>query len=414
MRPVSDIFLTSTPVIATGEVGTPETQKLTPSYSRVPLDELELTYMNDAVVFNSINKIVQVIMSATHEIVAKDKKTLNYFERFVENIGHTGTEVTWDEILSSTFQNQCLFGRAFNENIYNKRGNRIVDWDIVDPVRIDYAKNSSSKIVLDLFGRPVGYFQTMPGEELTSHFNQTLPKGVVLPGGESGAKFIEPKYLAQCKLFTIGDGFYPMGLVEPIYKTSVRKLNIESALANAIYRHGFPIIWARLGDLNHQPTPAQINGMLEKLKNINFKQEIVTPFYYDLQILESKKAEKMQDHLDYFKKQEVTGMGVPSAFATGDADGATYATLGNQSAMFQLTLRDLINKTTFSIRKFMFEPISRLEKFKEVPDIKWDIIGTDEIDRKAKRIVKYVHEGILNPEKDPKLVEFIKKIEKLE
>lgn len=411
MKPISDIFLTSTPVIATGEVGTPTTQKATPSYTRVPLDELELTYMNDAIVFNSINKIVQVIMSATHEITAKDPKVLKYFERFTENIGHTGTEVTWDNILSSGFQNQCVFGKAFNENIYNKRGNRIVDWDIVDPIRIDYAKNSSGKIVLDNFGRPVGYFQTLPWGESNDNDNQTLPANVSLPEGEMGARFIEPHILAQFKFFTIGDGFYPLGLVEPIYKTSVRKLNIEGALANAIYRHGFPIIWARLGDLNHQPTPKQIEGMLEKLKNINFKQEIATPYYYDLQILESKKAEKMQDHLDYFKKQEVTGMGVPSAFATGSADGATYATLGNQSAMFQLTLRDLINKTTFSIRKFMFEPICRLEKFKEVPDIKWDIIGTDEIDRKARRIVKYVHEGVLDPEA---LTEFIKKIEKIE
>jgi hypothetical protein len=189
-------------------------------------------------------------------------------------------------------------------------------------------------------------------------------------------------------------------------------MNIEEALANAIYRHGFPIIWAQLGDLNHEPTPQQIENMLEKLKDINFKQEIATPYYYQLHIIESKKAERLREHLEYFKEQEVAGLGIPKPFATGGAEGANHATLGNQSSMFQLTLRDLINKTTYAIEKYMFAPLCELEGFKEIPKIKWDIVGATELDMKAKRLLNYVKSGLLKP--DLKISEFIKKIEALE
>lgn len=412
MRPLSEVFLADAPVIATGESGQPETVKLTPEIARVTLLELELTYIHNPVVFNSVNKIVQMIMSADHEIVAKDKKVQEYFTNFTANIGNSGSDITWEELLSAVFQHQCVYGRSFVENIFNKRGNRIVDWDIVDPKNIDYAKDANDKIVTDRFGKPVGYFQKLPWGQYFEVQENPLPPKVIKPHDANQAIFLPPERLAQLKLFTIGDGFYPVGIVEPIYKDSLRKMNIKEALANAIYRHGFPIIWAKLGDLNHEPTPQQIQNMLQKLKDINFKQEIATPYYYELNMLESKKAEKLREHLDYFNEEEVTGMGIPESFATGKGSEGSYASLTRQSSMFQLTLRDIINRTVNSIQKYMFKPMAQLEGFKEIPTIRWDLVGTDELDKKAKRIVKYVEAGLLVP--DEKISNFIKKSEQLD
>ena len=413
MIPINEFFLRESTPIATGESGNPETRKTTPEIKRVEPLELELTYMHNPTVFNATNKVVQTIMSAKHYISAKDKRVQSYFDKFIKNLGNSGSDLTWDELLASIFKHQIVFGKAFIENITNKKGNRVVDWDIVDPKSIVYAKDSNNKIVVDKFGNPVGYFQVLPYNDGGAvPQNQKLPPKVSKPFEKS--LFIDFRTLAQIKLYTVGDEFYPIGLIEPIYKDSLRNLNIKDALANAIYRHGFPIIWAKLGDLNHEPNAQQIVSMLSKLKDINFKQEIATPYYYDLQILESKKSEKMQEHINYFQKQIVTGMGVPSALATGNADGATYATLNTQSSMFMLTLRDLINMTTSSIEKYMFGPVCESEGFKEIPQIKWDIVGSDELDKKAKRILKYVQAGILNPDSDVRLKDFIKKIEQID
>ena len=411
MRPISQMFLSEEPEIAIGDTGDPKAIKTTPDIKRVDLQELELTYLHNPTIFNGVNKIVQTIMSANHEIVANDKNVKNYFDKFTENLGNSGSDITWDELLSDIFKHQCIYGRSFIENIYNKRQNSIVDWDILDPKKIDYAKDKNGKIVLDKFSRPVGYFQTIPLGEDAVIKDQVLPQDVIAPA-QGKSIFLEPKFLAQMKLFTVGDAFYPIGIIEPIYKTSLRKMNIEDALANAIYRLGFPIVWAQLGDMNHEPTPQQVENMLKKLKDLTNKSEIATPYYYNLQILESKKSEKLKEHLDYFREQEIAGMGIPKPFATGSAGGATMATLGKQDAMFQLTLRDIIRKTIFSIEKYMFAPICRLEHFKEVPKIKWDIVGTDELDRKAKRLFKYVQAGLIDP--DIKISEFIKKTENLE
>jgi hypothetical protein len=359
--------------------------------------ELELTYLHNPTIFNGINKITQTIMSANHEITATDPKIKEYFVKFTDELGNSGSDITWEELLSQIYKFQCIYGKAWIENIWNKKNTNIVDWDLIDPKKMDYAKNTQQKLALDKFGKPLGYVETLPYDVPANP--QVLPEAIrkliTLP---PNAIFLEPKRIALIKLFAVGDGFYPIGLVEPIYKTSLRKLNIEEALANAIWRHGFPIMLASVGDSNHEPTPQQVKSILDKLKDVNFKQELSMPYYYDLKILEAKKAEKLREHLEYFKEQEIAGLGIPKPFATGGGEATNRATLGNQGDMFQLTLRDIINKTVFSIRKYMFKPICDIEGFKEIPNINWDLIGPDELDKKSKRMIEYVKAGIFTPE----------------
>jgi hypothetical protein len=404
MRTIDEVYLAgnaqplvSSPAQPEGFEGDPKAQKTTPTTTRVPMVELELTYLHNPTIFNGINKITQTIMSANHEITATDPKVKEYFVKFTDELGNSGSDITWEELLSQIYKFQCIYGKAWIENIWNKKNTNIVDWDLIDPKKMDYAKNTQQKLALDKFGKPLGYVETLPYDVPANP--QVLPEAIrkliTLP---PNAIFLEPKRIALIKLFAVGDGFYPIGLVEPIYKTSLRKLNIEEALANAIWRHGFPIMLASVGDSNHEPTPQQVKSILDKLKDVNFKQELSMPYYYDLKILEAKKAEKLREHLEYFKEQEIAGLGIPKPFATGGGEATNRATLGNQGDMFQLTLRDIINKTVFSIRKYMFKPICDIEGFKEIPNINWDLIGPDELDKKSKRMIEYVKAGIFTPE----------------
>lgn len=414
MRPISEFFLAERPEVATGEVGSPDTMKTTPTYTRVAQEELELAYSLDPIIFNGINSIVRTIMSYPAEIVCEDKQVEEYFKNFTKNIGKSGSDITWEELLAAILTNTCVGGKAYVENVFNKKKNRIVDWDIIDTKTMDYAKDATQKIVFDQSGKPVGYFQVIPygdGNGLVNKQQEkVLPPRVSVPANGRSV-FLNNEQVAQIKLYSIGSGLYPIGLVEPIYKMSVRKMNIEASLSQAIQRHGFPIIVAKLGDLNHEPTPNQINGMLDKLKNINFKQEIAVPYYYDLQIMESKKAEKMKEHLDYFQSQEIAGMGVPSPFVTGSSDGATMASMEIQGNMFHLSLKDILNRVTTGIEKYMFAPVCKYEGFKTVPKLKWGDVSINELDAKAKRIEAYIRAGLLVP--DDKLKDFVKRSENL-
>lgn len=422
MRIISDILVNKKPTIVSfGDTGQPKAIKTTPKIARVVPIELELTWANDATSFNGINKIVQTIMGTRHEIKAKNPQIQRYFEEFVENLGKSGSDITWDELLAQIFEHECIFGWAFVENVYNKSGNRIVDWDIIDPKKMDYAKDRMGNIVLDKFGKPVGYFEklaygTYVEDDTYWKNNNVLNdypyKSIIQPPAGYKAIFLKPEQIAIVKLFTVGDGFYPYGLIEPIYKTTLRKMNIEESLANAIYRHGFPIVWAQLGDLNHEPTPQHIESMLDKLKNISTKQEIATPYFYNLHILESKKFDKLSQSLDYYINQQVAGLGIPKPFATGGGEATNRATLGNQAALYNLTLKDIINRTSRAIEKYMFKPVADLEGFKEVPKLEWDSPGVDETEKRAKRILQWVKSGILSP--NTKIEDFVKKIEHLE
>jgi hypothetical protein len=393
------------------ETGIPRTQKETPQIQRVPLLELELVYYRDSTIFNSINKITQTIMSANHKVACKDKKVEKYFIEFTQNLGNSGSDTTWDELLGKIFKFQCIYGRSFVENVYNKRANKIVDWDSVDPKSMDYAKDSTGNIVLDVYGKPVGYVQTLQNIYSLSNpiIKSVAPPKVSLQPNQI---FVDPKRIAQMKLYEVGDGFYGIGLIEPTYLNTIRKQNVEEALANSIWRHGFPIIWAQLGDLQHEPTPQQIQSMLDKLKDLTFKKEIATPYYYKLEMLESQQSTKLQEHLSYFQDQQITSLGIPKPYATGGGEDTNRATLTNMSKLFELTLIDIIRATTQAIQKYMFKPICELEGFKTVPTLEWDIVGIDELDRKSKRLLAYIQNGLIKP--DLSIQEYIRKIEGLE
>jgi hypothetical protein len=438
MRPVSDFFLVDNAELSVGDdsdsmkprsmlgaESSPRSAKSTPTDMRVPLQELELTYIHNPTIFNGVNKTVQVIMHSKPTIEAKDKRVQEYFRTFVTNLGNSGSQITWDILLSSIFQHQFMYGRSFVENIFNTKGNRIVDWDMIDPKKMDYAKDAAGKIVFDKFNNPVGYFESIPygeggkgnpnAEKASTGFvsnAKEVPEGVATPASAKSI-YLGSNRVAHLKLYTVGDGFYGIGLIEPIYKTSLRKLNLEEAHVNAIYRHGNPIVWAQLGDLNHEPTPQQIENMTKKLKDMTFKTEITTPYYYQLHILESKKSEKIKDSLDYFRSQELAGLGIPAPFVTGGADGSSYGTLGKQAILFDLSLIDIIKRTSTAIEKQMFLPICKLEGFKEVPKLKWDMVGIEELDKKAERILKYIGAGLLGLD-DTKVVEYVKRSEHLD
>jgi len=389
------------------EYKSPDFTKVT----RVSKKELEFNYGTNPVVFNSINKFVQTIMSAKHSIKAKDQRVQDYFLKFTENIGNSGSLITWEELLTLIFRHQCIYGAAWAENVFNEFGNRIVDWDIMDPLKVDFAKNSNRDIIFDSNGNIIGYSFTLPPSAgVPPDKLKNTPQGVSLP---SNSFFIPANKVAMVKLYTVGDGVYPIGLIEPIYSTSLRKLNMESALANATYRHGFPTIVVKIGDLNHDATPNQIKNMLEKLKDVSYKQELVVPYYYDVSILESKNAEKLKEHLEYYKEQEIAGLGIPRPYATGSGTNENRSVLDNMSNLFELTLRDIISTTVASIRKQMFKPICELEGFTEVPTIEWDIIGVDEFDNKVKRITEYINAGVLSPN-DPAVQKYVRETENLE
>jgi len=412
MKPVSEIFLSSKQIPSSkvfaesGESSTTKTRDET--IKRVPRKELELAYACDPIIYNSINKIVQIIMSGDYKITAKDKKVQRYFNEFVSRLGVTGTGLSWEDLLNLIYKNALMYGASFVENIFNKKANRVVEWDIIDSKKIDYAKDLNNNIVIDANNNAVGYFQLLNYASTSAtgtikvqkNSKFVLPPTVQRPDNYPDSIYLPKEKVSQIKFSVVGDGFYPIGLIEPIYKTTIRKMNIEQSYTSSVFRYANPILQAKLGDLNHQPTPAQINSILEKLKNLNSKNEIAVPYYYELSYLQPDAMEKVQENLNYFISQQVAGLGVTRSIATGGSENANAASLGNQSTIFSLTLKQIIKSICSSIEKEMFATVCKYEGFKEIPTLEWDIDTGDEMNDMATRIMKYAQAGMLTYNKE--------------
>jgi hypothetical protein len=384
----------------------PLTAKTTPTIPRVRKTELEGVYLNDPIIFNFVNKITQIIMSANYRLVGEEK-SINFFEDFFDSVGFKGGEVDWNEILYSIFQHQMIYGEAWNELIPAKRDkNRIVDIDIIDPKKMDYALDSMQRIVMDQFMNPVGYTQTLP----TDYNIETQiepPSTVVLMPNQV---FLPPERIAHYKLYTIGDRFYGIGLVEPAYYSSIRKMNTESGWANSVERDGFPKKILEFGDENHEPTEEMIQRGLEKIKEMDSMGVIASPYWVKLKLLQSKSPEKLQEYSEYFTNQEVAASGLAKAFATGWGETTNRSTLNRLEALSKMALKDIVRRTTKVIENKIIKPVAISNNVDPIK-IVWGELSIEELDSKIKRIVSCVQAGLLVPDKN--LEDYIRKLEDL-
>ena len=378
--------------------GTPETVTSSGFVNdRVDLPELETAYLFDPIVFNSINKSVQTIMASGYIWRAKDKKVKKYFKDFFDNIGNVGENTTFDEMLSMTFQNQMIYGKQFLENIFNDNMTKLVDMYPLDPKQMDYARNSGGRVVLDRYGRPVGYTQTLPYSVDVSGKGDTAPEGVMLKGQQI---FLLPIRIAHFKLFTFGNRLDSIGLIEPAYKSIVRRQKIEEAQANSIYARGTYPVFDYVGDPDHQPTPDMIRKATEKLSQMNHKRYFAVPYWHKVEALEVKQSEVVDNTMKYLRENASASLGVPLSLALGSGEATNRATLTNQQKFLEHSLRDIVNKTLASWRQQVFSLISELEGFDEVPEIVWGDISAEDKEEKAKRLTAYANNkvGILKPE----------------
>jgi hypothetical protein len=372
---------------------------------RADLKDLEVAYVNDGTIKNGIDKPVSIIASASRELEGNEK-SVSFIQEFLDDIGNHGGNTDWETLVTNIFKHQFVYGRAFNELIYDKTLKHILDIDFIDPKTMDYAKTSTNGIALNEFNNPVGFVQTLSfGTEKTR--SDTPPNDVVLSDNQI---FFAPFRIVQYKLDEIGNGFYGIGWVEPILKPSKWKRVMMEAIQNVYYRAGFPRIGFSVGDAQHEPTNALLQRTVEKLKNSSHLSSFAYPSYVRPEVIEAKKPEKLKEHLQFLIDEEVTTLG-PRAFVTGLGDGTNKNTLNRLEFLYKLSLKDTIKKTVSVIENQIFARIAKLEGLPDVPRIVWGEINLEESDSKAKRLVDYTNAGLLQADKG--LSDYIRKFEGL-
>lgn len=365
------------------ESGIPVGTRVTPTLGRVDRTDLEAAYNLDPVYFNGINKLVQLIMSAGYKLEMPNARVGAFFEDFLDNIGKVGNAVKWSDLVTLIYRYEFIYGPVYVELVYGKRKKkRIVDLDLLDPKRMDYAKTFTDKIALDKYGNPLGFVQKVPW----SHAFMT-PKNLPKPPEEVSLKaeevFFPPERIAHFGLYTKGDRFYPIGLIEPSYTIGVWKRNLETAYFETAKEFFGSLIW-KIGDAKHDVTPEQIQHARRKAKDMKYGRHYFVPSYYDLSLIQLEHPDRLRQILEYAIDQQAASLGIPKPFITGAGEATNRATLNIQYEMFQLSIKDKIERTCRNIEFNIFKKIAETNGFKKYPKIKWNTLPIDGEDFKAK------------------------------
>ena len=129
-----------------------------------------------------------------------------------------------------------------------------------------------------------------------------------------------------------------------------------------MYRHGFPQFHVKLGDKEHQPTNEQVTEESEKYKRINSKSEFVTPYYYEIKVLEAPALKGGESYLKYFIDQIVAGTGVPQTILLGSGEFSNRSSSMSQQENFFLYIAGIQSLVAETLQKELFTKIVLLDE----------------------------------------------------
>lgn len=408
---LSDIFKSSAPakpimleMRASRETrhGIPQGEELEPK--RVPSTDLELVYIREGIVYQWVNRFAESVLANGYNVTTHSVREKALMEEFLKKI-------SFRKLLASTVKNQLIYGNAFWEVVKNGSG-KIVNIGMFDPKFMDAARDPVGKVLIDENGNPQYYVQYVSPEYTgkipkdryitqTPKFNYQSGEGVKINQDE----------IIHFQFNEIGETWWGIGLIEPIYNLVLVKQNAEQGYAETIQRTAFPRIWVQVGDETHLPTQAEIDHVWNMLGDLETKNQFVSPYYFKPTILEAKKTEKLALNLEYFIDQIVTGLGGPKPLVTGSGEETNRSTLTDQKLFFERALRETQEEISDIIEKSLFTPLAKQWRFRKVPQLEWNEISIESLDNKAARLDMYAKSGLLLIDK--KIRSHIRSIEKL-
>lgn len=364
------------------------------SLKRVSPIDLETIYIREGMVFNWINKVTESFMSSDFRINTSNEREKKIMDAFV-------SACDFRELLKTTVQHVLIYGNAFWEMMTND-GPKLLGVDWIDPKSMDVKRTPMGKIIYDADGHPIAYVQYVKWDVDTSKVpkERLVDQRVMFPWQSGKGILLKREEVVQFHLHTVGDSWWGVGLIEPIYNLVMIKQNAETGFAEAIQRVAYPRVWVGVGDQQHPPTQEQIDDVYNQLQGLETRHQFVAPYYYNPQILESKRVDRLSQNLIYFTDQMVAGLGGPKPFITGLGTDTNKNTLDDQKILFERSLKSLQEQISQTIVKEVFTRIAKDNNFNTIPTLVWEEISTESLDSKCDRLVKYVTSGLLVPDKD--------------
>jgi len=351
---------------------------------RIDPSELEAVYRMDDVVFNVVNLRAELCVANGYKIESKSNEVQAEAEVFVKASGDS-------EMFENQFRHNFLFGRAYLELVPDTRG-KIIGLLNRDPKNMDYIKDDNFRIAFDNQQKPKGYMLRIIN---TGVIPTSAQDRLTTIGSVSGIAF-KPEQICHFKYKVVGDELHGLGLVEPIYKVTLNKLNAQEGLGQSIFRLGYPLLFLEVGDDMHEAGMNDVNKATERMKDAHYQSVIGHPKWQRPYIIESKQAIKsVNDILLRWITSQITGLGVPLSTGTGIGQETNRATLGHQIKILMSRVRDDQEKFAQTFNTQVFARWAKSHGYENVPKLVFNEPDLEETDLALKRISDLVKNEII-------------------
>ena len=217
----------------------------------------EILYRSDPIIFNGVNRLTRSISQPDFFFMgdAAEVKKMEEFSRRIE----------FKTYLENATKDIVIYGYSVAQKVRGEDG-QIKSLIILDPKSIDWKKDGD-KIVRDEHGVPEGLIWTDPnGQD-----KELLMKDAIL-----------------LRFFTLGPETLGISPLEPAYKASWIRMNLEEAYGEAMYRIGYPTMTFTIGDADHPTSPELIKEAKKVLANMDTASQLILPNWIKGDVLSSK------------------------------------------------------------------------------------------------------------------------------
>jgi len=360
---------------------------------RIPRSETlmkrnELLYRLDPIVWAGVNKLSRLISSPRIYFTGKDEAAVVAMEMFVDRIG---LRVMLPLLIKDIF----LYGYGVAE-IQRDTSGKITGLAQIDPKSFDYIRlDGTNYIDRNADGSIKGYQQKIVGQaERTFGITEVI----------------------IVKFYVLGEESLGLTPLEPVYKSAWIKLNLEEALGEAVYRHGYPIYWYKLGSIEadrkgFDVTPGRIKEAKDLLADLSSASELILPWWIEPGRLDAKsQIGDISDFLQYLSAEIMAGLEIPKVYGTTTEN--VQANVGQETLDFEKTVRTLQGVLIEQLEGQLFRQFRDKAKIGfPYPRLNFTEHNEETKMFKARRLAQYSKYNLLTP--DPGLERDIRRIEGL-
>jgi len=347
---------------------------------RIPRSEVlmkrnEVLYRLDPLIWAGVNKLSRLIASPKVYFTGQKDEDIVAMEMLIDRIGLR-------VLLPSLIKDVFIYGYGVAE-ITRSQDGKIVGLAQIDPKTLDYIRiDGSNYIQRNADGSIKGYVQSITGQE---------------------DKSFKPEDILILRFYVVGEECLGLSPLEPIFKTAWIKLNLEEALGEAVYRHGYPIYYYRIGSAEAEQkgfevTPDKIKEAKDYLKELSSASELILPWWIEPGRLEAKsQIGDISDFLQYLSAEIMAGLEVPKLYGTSTE--AVQANVAQESLDFEKTIKTLQECLSEQLEDQLFSKF-RTEVQMEYPYPKLNFTEHNQETQmfQARRIAQYSKYDLITPD----------------